>query len=47
MKLRKKFKTSLNGAKLCNAIASFVAHFINSNGNHYFSSNITGWNACT
>jgi len=35
MKLRKKFKTSITDAILCNAIASFVAHFADSNRSHF------------
>jgi len=34
MKLRKK-KYSITGTMQCNAIASFVAHFTDSNGNHF------------
>jgi len=36
MKLRKRF--SITGAMLCNAIAFFVAHFADSNGNHFLVS---------
>jgi len=37
MTLKKRFKTSITGAMfmLCNAITSFVAHFADSNGNHF------------
>jgi len=35
MKLRKRFKTSITGAMLFNAIASFVASFADSKGNHF------------
>jgi len=35
MKLRKGFITSITGAMLFNAIASFVARYADSNGNHF------------